>query len=324
MKYIEARIFTSREGLEPLTTMLLQLGISDTVVEDPAELSGLLEKKNAYEWDYIDKEVLALESAEPNVKLYLEDSEEGRKTLQAVKLAAMELKGRELDGEFGPGISLGRLYVEDSLVDDSEWKNSWKTYFKPAKVTDRLVIKPTWEEYRKTGEELVIEIDPGMAFGTGTHPTTSMCMKFMERYAGQFEKVLDVGTGSGILSIAAGLLGAKEVLGVEIDPEAVAIARENIKQNGMEEIIRIEQGDLTKQNGFKANLVVANLMADLVMLLAEDVMKNLEDTGLFISSGILIEKQDGVKASIKQAGFEILDIMEEGEWCAILARLRKR
>jgi ribosomal protein L11 methyltransferase len=215
------------------------------------------------------------------------------------------------------------LNVEDKIVDEAAWENKWKEYFKPSKVTERIVIKPTWEEYQHKKGELVIEIDPGMAFGTGTHPTTAMCMKFMERCAGQFKTVLDVGCGSGVLSIAAALLGAEDVLGLDIDPKAITVARENVELNGLCEKIRIDYGDLSKGTDFKADLIAANLMADLVVLLAEGIQKNLPPGGLFISSGILIEKQQEVKAGIKNAGFEIVDIMEEEEWCAILARLGK-
>jgi ribosomal protein L11 methyltransferase len=147
-----------------------------------------------------------------------------------------------------------------------------------------------------------------------------MCIKFMERYGGQFITVLDIGCGSGVLSIAAALLGAEFVLGVDIDEEAVSAATSNVESNGLSGKVRISRGDLVKGIDLKADMVVANLTADLLCLLAEDVGKNVEQGGLFISSGILIEKQSEVKSAIKEAGFEILDIAEDGEWCAILAR----
>jgi len=323
MKFIETKIFTSKQGIEPLASMLMEIGLTDFVIEDPTEITELRNKKNAYDWDYIDENVLAMEGNEPNIVLYLEDNDEGKKTLQKIKLVAMELKGKEAEGFFGDDVSLGRLSVEENTVDDNTWKDNWKEFFKPSKVTDRIVIKPTWEEYKRKADELVIELDPGMAFGTGTHPTTSMCIKFMERYAGQFKSVLDIGCGSGILSIAAALLGAEDVLGIEIDPQAVAIAKENVQCNGLDDKIRIFAGDLTKGVDLKADLVVANLMADMVVLLAEDVHKNLASGGLFVSSGILIDKLEEVKTGIKRAGFAIVDVLEEGEWCAILARIKE-
>ncbi|MCL1981789.1 MAG: 50S ribosomal protein L11 methyltransferase, partial [Clostridiales bacterium] len=218
------------------------------------------------------------------------------------------------------GASFGELAAYDKIVDDAEWQDSWKEYFKPFRAASRIVVKPTWEDYARKANELVIEMDPGMAFGTGTHPTTSMCMKFMERYAGEFKSFLDVGCGSGILSIAAALLGAEGVLGIDLDPAAVAIARENVKLNRLSGRVRIAEADLVKGVDFVADMAAANLIAGLVLLLAEDIQKNLSPGGLFISSGILVEQLPEAKAGVRAAGFEILDIQEEGEWCAILAR----
>ena len=184
------------------------------------------------------------------------------------------------------------------------------------------MVKPTWEEYTPKEDELVIEIDPGMAFGTGTHETTSLCMKLMEKYLGEHpeeKKILDVGCGSGILSICGALLGSREILGIEIDEDAVRVARENVEENHVEDAVKVMQGDLTKGVDFKADVIVANLMADLVMLLSEDARKHLTEDGIFISSGILVEKEEMVSAAIREAGFRIVEIAEDGEWCAIAA-----
>ena len=214
------------------------------------------------------------------------------------------------------------LTVTENIVDDGDWKDKWKEFFKPTKVTDRIVVKPTWEEYTPKEDELVIEIDPGMAFGTGTHETTSLCMKLMEKYLGEHpeeKKILDVGCGSGILSICGALLGSREILGIEIDEDAVRVAHENVEENHVEDAVKVMQGDLTKGVDFKADVIVANLMADLVMLLSEDARKHLTEDGIFISSGILVEKEEMVSAAIREAGFRIVEIAEDGEWCAIAA-----
>ena len=167
----------------------------------------------------------------------------------------------------------------------------------------------------------MIEIDPGAAFGTGKHPTTTMCIKALEKYIRTGEStVLDVGCGSGILSIAAVLLGARDVLGIDIDPLAVIVSKENAAFNKLEDRISIVEGDLTKGVDYKADIVVANLMADLVVILAKDVRRHLNPGGLYVSSGILAEKKEEVAARIRGAGFEIVEIYEEDEWVCIVAR----
>ncbi len=332
MKYIEFRIHASRQGIEQVTAMLMAKGIDQLVINDPADMEDILNKKNEYDWDYIEDELKTSTDREPTVSAYFEDTPENRELIQQLKIAVMMLKSKEMEGVFGWDANLGRLYAEDIIVDDEDWKDKWKENFKPTKITDRLVVKPTWEAYEAVEDELVLQIDPGMAFGTGTHETTSLCLKLMEQYLGvdsaanegtqkqvAEKKVLDVGCGSGILSIGAALLGCREVLGIEIDEDAVRVAQENVDLNEVQECVKIAHGDLTKGVDFKADVIVANLMADLVMMLAESAGAHLEKGGVFISSGILVEKETLVADAIKKAGFEILEIAEDGEWCAIAA-----
>ncbi len=301
MKYTEVKIYTSQEGIDPLTCVLMDMGIAGFAIEDARDYQDLMNKKNDYDWDYIDDSLMELEHVRTSVTFYLEESETNRSLLEQLR-EKYELVWRP--------------------VDDSEWKDNWKEYFKPTKITDKIVIKPTWEAYENKENELVIEIDPGMAFGTGTHPTTSLCVKLLEKYIepGK-DAVLDVGCGSGILSIASALLGAKDVLAVDIDPIAVEVSKENVNLNHLFEKISVIEGDLTKGLQFRADVVAANLMADLVMMLSKDVAAHLKGKSIYISSGILIEKQAEVVAAIEACGFHILDIMEEGEWCAIAAQI---
>lgn len=323
MNYIETKIYTSRFGIEHVLNTLSEMEIEDAVIEDPADVEDLMDKKNSYDWDYVDASVMEQINEEPTVILYMEDSQEGKAKVQAVKQAMNRLRERMNLGELGDKNSFGRMEVEDQLVKDEDWKDNWKEFFKPAKITDRIVVKPTWEVYEKQSEdELIIEIDPGMAFGTGTHETTTLCIKLLEKYTRKEDAVLDVGCGSGILSIAAALLGIKNILGVDIDPVAVDVSRENVELNGFSDVVKIQYGDLTKGIDYKADVVVANLMADLVMMLSCDVAKHLKGKGVFISSGILIEKQEQVSESIKNNGFEIVEVLEQGDWCAIAARLK--
>ncbi len=319
MKYIQADIHVNREGIEPVLTALMNVDIMDTVVEDPADIADLLDKDQDWEWDYVDDSVIEMQNAEPKVTVYMEDDEEGRRKLAALQGAVEELKKEAAAGAYGENVDLGPLTVDVYVEDDSEWKDNWKEFFKPKKVGKRIVVKPTWYDYEKEEGDLVIEIDPGMAFGTGTHETTSLCLRLMEDYMADGDKVLDVGCGSGILAIAGALLGSPEVLGVEIDPVAVEIAQENLELNGVTDVARAQYGDLTKGIDFKAEIVVANLMADLVMMLSADVAKHILPGGKYISSGILVEKRDQVAAVIRDCGFDIVEIREDGMWCAIVA-----
>lgn len=323
MNYIETKIFTSTFGIEHVLNTLSEMGIDDVVIEDPDDVEELMEKKHSYDWDYVDTSVMEQVNEEPAIILYMDDSQEGKNQVQAVKEAIKNLRIRMNTGEFGDKDSFGRMEVEDKLVKDEDWKDNWKEYFKPAKITDRIVVKPTWETYEKQSEdELIIEIDPGMAFGTGTHETTTLCIKLLEKYAEKDDAVLDVGCGSGILSIAAALLDIKNILGVDIDPVAVEVSKENVELNGVSDVVKIQSGDLTKGIDYKADVVVANLMADLVMMLSCDVAKHLKGKGVFISSGILVEKKEKVSEAIINNGFEIVEVLEQGDWCAIAARLK--
>ncbi|MBQ4650318.1 MAG: 50S ribosomal protein L11 methyltransferase [Firmicutes bacterium] len=319
MQYIQIDINVNREGIEPVVSALMEVGITDVVIEDPADIDDLLNKENDYEWDYIDDSVLELKNQEPKVTVYLEDDEEGRAKAENARTAVDNLKNMAAAGLFGEGVDLGPLTVEIKTDDDSEWKDKWKEYFKPAKISKTIVVKPTWEEYTAKDGEKVLEIDPGMAFGTGTHETTSLCVRLMEDYMKPGDKVLDVGCGSGILAIVGAMLGAGEVLGVEIDPVAVEIAQENILLNHVEKVARAQYGDLTKGIDFKADVVVANLMADLVMLLSKDVAAHMLPGAKYISSGILAEKAPVVVDCMRALDFKILEVKQDGMWCAIVA-----
>ena len=323
MNYIQVEIKVKREGIEPVTTALMGIDINDIMVDDPADIDDLLKKEKGYEWDYIDDSVLELQNEEPKITVFMDSEEFGVEKVDEIKEAMENLKTLAAEGVFGEGVDLGTLEVVYTEEDDSEWKDNWKEFFKPKKVGEKIVVKPTWYEYEKEEGDLVIEIDPGMAFGTGTHATTSLCLRLMEKYMKPGETVLDVGCGSGILAIAGALLDASDVLGVEIDPVAVEVAQENIELNHVDKVARAQYGDLTKGIDYKADLVVANLMADLVMMLSADEAKHMLPGGRYISSGILVEKRDLVAQTIVDCGFEIIEIMEDGMWCAIVAGIKE-
>ena len=313
MKYLQVGIITTEEGIEELTGLLLVHGIDETVVDNPNTAREILDKKNDYEWDYVEEAAFNTDY-DPKITFYLDDSEEGKKTLEEIK-GAIEQLGKDDKENI-----LGSLEISVDVIDDQDWMNSYKDHFKTIQLTDNIIVKPSWEEIPEGNTKKVLELDPGMAFGTGDHATTSLCAKLMDKAGCQGKDILDVGTGSGILAICADLLGAKNVLGIDIDPTAVEVAKENGEYNHCGSNVQFVQGDLTKGTDFKADIVVANLMAEIVIMLAEAVKKHMKPGALFISSGILVEKEKKVTDAFDKLGLEVVEILEEGEWSAIVAK----
>ena len=235
------------------------------------------------------------------------------------------VRNRLASGTYGVNLnadSLGSGKMTLTLRGDEEWKDKWKAYFKPTKITEHIVVCPSWEEYEPASEEeVVISIDPGMAFGTGTHETTSLTTLLMEKYLKPGEKVLDVGCGSGILSIIAARLGASEVLGIDIDDEAVTASEENGELNGVTDTAHFQIGDLTEGVDFQADVVVANLLTHLVLRLSPDIPKHMLPGGRYVTSGILVEQEASVVQALEELGFTVLETAEKGDWCCIAARL---
>ena len=320
MKYLEITLHTTDSGLEVLTEFLQRRGIEGTWIESTAVMDEILEKKNPYDWDYIDDSLLNQREDESRIKFYLEDSMPARTLLKEIKLDLMKLKSDELYEKLGKEIRFGRLYLEENLVDDESWKENWSEHFKQVSLTDSLEVKSTLAYPDATPNQNTIILDPGMAFGTGTHETTALCAVLMDKYGCKGKIVLDIGCGSGILSIAAARLGSTKVIGVDIDPIAVETAHENVVRNQCTEWVTILEGDLTKGLDLKAQIVVANLVAQVIIELASSVKPCLASGGVFISSGILNEKQADVVSALNQHGFEVLEILEKGDWCAIAAK----
>ena len=211
--------------------------------------------------------------------------------------------------------------VEVISVNEDDWANNWKKYYHPINVGQHLVIKPSWIDYEKKPDDIIVELDPGMAFGTGTHETTRMCMAHLEKYIDKNSRVLDVGCGSGILSITSLLIGAKEVMGVDIDPVAVKVAIENGKMNGFTEpAYTIKRGNLVDEAEGKYDVIVANIIADVIIGVCGDVKQFLADDGVFISSGIIIDRKDDVKNALTEKGYTIIDCVEEGEWVSFVCK----
>lgn len=318
MKYIEVKIKTSKSGIDPVLAALMNIGINDAMIDDPDEILAMIASPGPSEW-YDESQIPDLSMIEPAVTVFFADDEEGRSKSNDVRKAIEELAKSVAEGRYGAEADLGELSVSAKVEDDVLWRDKWKEYFKPTKLSNNIVVKPTWCEYEPNEEDIVIEIDPGMAFGTGTHETTMLCIRMIEKYMHGGYKVLDVGSGSGILSIAAAKLGASDVLGIDIDEDAVRVSNENYELNKVSDRAKAIVGDLTAGVDYKANIVVANLLADIVMRLSKDVTRHLEEKGIFITSGILTEKSEAVEKCMIECGFEIVEKAILGEWCSIVA-----
>lgn len=312
--WIEVTIKTTTEAVEPITNILYEQGAGGAVIEDPKDF--LFQKKNELDWDYVEEEVFKKnEEDDVLIKTYVSEEKNVMEFVEIIKQKVLGLK------DFG--IDIGEGSVSLDQVNEADWANAWKAYYKPTKVGQRVVVKPTWEDYAMQEGDLIIELDPGMAFGTGTHETTSMCIRELEKYVNKDSKVFDIGCGSGILAIATAKLGAKEVVAVDLDEVAVKVAKENVLENKVEKSVSVMHGNLTDVIKDKADVIVANIIADIIKILAKDVQNFMKEDAIFISSGIILDKVEEVKESLIENGFEIVEVQKLGEWSAIVSKLKK-
>lgn len=347
MRWHEITVHTTEEAIEMITNFIHELGAGGVSIEE----SGTLNKnRDTSLGQWYEKALNDIPEGRAVIKGYFSEGTDTEEILRSLKESIVELEGF--------GIDTGNPVYEVILVDDEDWATAWKQYFKPIRITDRLTIKPTWEEYTPEPEEIILELDPGMAFGTGTHATTSLCLKTIEKVIRAGDEVIDVGTGSGVLAIAAAKLGAKQVLALDLDPVAVSSARENTRLNGLEDRITVRQSDLLQAiraagaepvgktvTGTKAALgsglppestdsevsgesmgvsipvrvVVANILAEIILLFVDDVYQALQPGGAYIASGIIIEKENDVVRALEKAGFTLEGRYQDGDWVALVA-----
>lgn len=310
MQWIEAVVHTTTTGSELVSDLLIRCGAIGTQVLDRADVASANCEKIA--WELFDENMILTMPEDVLVKGWF--SKDDPQSVDAVRgqLAAMQ--------KHSFGIDMGTLRLELHTAADEDWAEVWKQYYKPFRIGRRLVVKPTWEQYESRDDDIIIEIDPGMAFGTGTHETTNMCMMLLEKYMDEGMRVMDVGTGSGILAIAAAKLGAKEVLAVDIDPDAVKVANENIERNVVQQNVRVVQGDLIKSEAMACDLAIANIIADAICALAAPMKRHLISGGYFICSGIIKEREQDVLDALKDAGYTVADRLVQGEWVALCAK----
>lgn len=309
--WIEVRVITKSEALEPISGIFYSLDCKGVAIEDPEDILG--REQGPLTWDFADINVLEHKGKVAVVKAYFAEEDNIEDVLQYVNERLTELKEMGLD--------LGETKVEHEKMHEEDWANTWKQYYKPSKVGEKIVVKPIWEEYEAKDGELVVDLDPGMAFGTGTHETTRMCIQALERYVKEESTVFDVGCGSGILAIAAAKLGAKLAVGVDLDPVAVESSIENVGYNNLNNI-EILHGNLVEVIDGKADIVVANILAEIICILTDDVKRVLKDGGIFITSGIIHDRVDMVCEKLEATGFEVIEKNRDGEWNCIVAKLK--
>ncbi len=310
VKWSEISIHTTNEAVEPISNILHEAGASGVVIEDPFEL--IKERRDQFGEiyqlnpdDYPEEGVI--------VKAYLPENSFLAENVDEIKEAINNLVLYNID--------IGKNNVSISEVNEEEWATAWKKYYHPVKISERFTIVPTWEEYTPvSSDELIIELDPGMAFGTGTHPTTVMCIQALERTVKPGDKVMDVGTGSGVLSIAAAMLGAEKVTALDLDEVAVNSARLNIELNNVHHAVDVKQNNLLDGVEPGADIVVANILAEVILRFTGDVSSVVKQGGFFIASGIIQAKKQEVKDSMIEAGFEIVETLQMEDWVAIIGR----
>jgi len=316
MRWNEIRISTAHAGVDLLGDALTEAGFAGFTVEDGEDFAEFAETIKPA-WQDVDEEFAASLRGVCRVTLYLPDNEDGRAALESLPGLFEALRAD------WPAVDFGPLELAAEPKDDEDWMNSWKQFYKPFPVGEKILIKPEWETVADTGGRIVFNIDPGMAFGSGDHASTKLCIGALEKAVRGGEAVLDVGSGSGILSVISVLLGVKSALGLDIDGYAAKVAEKNAELNGAQDKCRFVQGDVLS-DGFileeTYDIVVANIVADVIIALAPRARKLLKPGGTFIVSGIIDARENDVKSALAAAGFAVGDVYADAGWVCIVSK----
>lgn len=321
MNWIETQIITASAGVDALCAMLTDLGIKGFSIADPADFQEFLQNKEG-KWDYIDQDLLGMAQGDTTVTVYLPDNAQGAEQLVALRAMLAQIHARD-DAQL-----FGTLELTLKNVREEDWANNWKQYFKPFTVGERLLIKPSWETCENPWNRAVLEIDPASSFGTGQHHTTRLCLELLEQLMHPGDRVLDLGCGSGILSIGALLLGASGATAVDIEENAAVTATENARKNHIDPTLYrvfcgnvLEDETLCREIGDGYDLICANIVADVLIAMKQLFRQFLRPEGTLIVSGIIMERRDEVLDQLKKAGFALLEVREKEGWAAASLRI---
>ena len=315
MEWMEYTVLTTTEASDLISQILMDAGSTGTMIEDKNDVA--LNQRPEGQWDIIDEAIAQRIGDDVKVTGYYEVDEKLRDRILHIQSELARLRGLDL------GLDLGKLETLEHSVAEEDWTESWKKAFRPFRLGAHMLIKPSWEQVQAGEGDHIIEIDPGMAFGTGTHETTGMCVELVEKYVKPGDSCIDIGTGTGILAIAAAHMGAGHVLATDLDAVAVRVAAENVVINGFEDRIDVRCGDLLEAVGPEyrgADVVIANIIADVIIGLAAPVKPCIREGGIFICSGIAVNRLQDVRDALDAAGYHTLDVETKGEWSAVAAR----
>lgn len=317
MEWTEVNIYTATPAIELLCSKLEDIGIKGFAIRDSQDFKEFLENKNGH-WDYIDDDLMGLSECETCITVYLPDNNQGSDMLSAIRSMLAEVKSTDTENAYG------RLEAELSSIREEDWANNWKQYFKPVTVGEKLVIKPSWEDYSGDGNRIILEIDPASSFGTGQHHTTRLCLELLEKSLSDGDSVLDMGCGSGILSIGAVLLGAGNAVAVDIDENSAVTAAENAEKNHIpNEKYKTYFGNILTDEKLadridaKYDVITANIVADVLIAMKTHFARYLRENGVLIVSGIITERMDEVIDAIVSAGFEKTEVNTKEGWAAV-------